>query len=182
LHGRTADHAGRPVQARVRGGAGTARDGAGVRKRRAHGGVVRVRASGRAGRHRGGAVHEEPPAPRPEKGRRERENAKRTELNTQRGQAGRPSRHQKLVGPAAGRGPRKRLLGTAVLRRAQQDAAAAVADAGPIVVVAAEAEAAQHRQTKPYVVQGTGRHQRVGPQNIGHIGRLGRRQPVQQHK
>jgi len=84
------------------------------------------------------------------------------------------------VGPAAGRGPGERVLGTAVLRRAQQ-VAAAVADAGPVVVVTAEAEAAQHRQTKPDVVQGTRRHKRVGPQDICHIGRFGR-QPMQQHK
>lgn len=149
LHGRAADHAGGPVQARVRRGPGTARDGAGVRQRRADGRAVRVRAGGRTGRHRGGAVHEEPPAPRPKEGRRERENAKRTELHTQRGQAGRPARHQKLVGPAAGHGPRERVLRTVVLRRAQQDtSAAAVSDASPVVVVAAAAETAQHRPTK----------------------------------
>jgi len=84
------------------------------------------------------------------------------------------------VGPSAGRGTGERLLGTAVLRRAQQDAAT-VADASSVVVVTAEAEAAQHRQTKQDVVQGTGRGQRVGPQDICHIGRLGR-QPMQQHK
>jgi len=84
------------------------------------------------------------------------------------------------VGPAASRGPGERLFGTAVLRRAQQDAAT-VADASSVVIVTAEAETAQHRQTKPDVLQGTGRGQHIGPQDICHIGRLGRK-PMQQHK
>lgn len=61
LHRRAAHHSWRPIQTRVR--PGTARNGAGVRQRPAHGRVVRSRSSGRVGRHRGGAVHEEPPAP-----------------------------------------------------------------------------------------------------------------------
>lgn len=66
LYRRAADDTRKPVKARVR--AGTARNGAGIRQRRAHGRAVRIRARGCSGCHRGGALHEKPSAPGPEKG------------------------------------------------------------------------------------------------------------------